>query len=45
MKEQFLRNRAALAVGLCLALGAVAAHASTADGVKIGVLTLSLIHI
>ena len=39
MKEQFLRNRAALAVGLCLALGAVAAHASTADGVKIGVLT------
>lgn len=39
MKQQFLRNRAALAVGLCLALGPVAAHASTADGVKIGVLT------
>ncbi len=39
MKQQFLRNRAALGLGLCLAFGTVASHASTADGVKIGVLT------
>ena len=38
MRQQSLRNRAALGVGLCLAFGALAAHASTADGVKLGVL-------
>ena len=36
MKQQILRGRAA---GLCLALAAGLAHASDADGVKIGVLT------
>ncbi len=39
MKQQFLRKRAAQALGLCLALTAIATHANTADGVKIGVLT------